>query len=119
SSDASCAAAQRLSCAPPPSMPVSSAMMAKVGAAARYSRSAGPEAANSPLSHVLLMQVSLMWSSLVTLACEIHSPLVILVLAPPPDAARLVASLGGAIEPLVHAPKAVQSARVGGIGVVD
>jgi hypothetical protein len=38
--------------------------------------------------------------------------------AAPPDA-RLVASLGGAIEPLVHAPEAVQSARVGGIGVVD
>jgi hypothetical protein len=38
--------------------------------------------------------------------------------AAPPDA-RLVAPLGGAVEPLVHAPEAVQSARVGGIGVVD
>jgi hypothetical protein len=31
----------------------------------------------------------------------------------------LVASRGGAVEPLVHAPEAVQSARIGGIGVVD
>jgi hypothetical protein len=38
--------------------------------------------------------------------------------AAPPDA-RLVAPLGCAVEPLVHAPEAVQSARVGGIGVVD
>ena len=39
-------------------------------------------------------------------------------MAAPPDA-RLVAPLGGAVEPLVHAPEAVQSARIGGIGVVD
>jgi hypothetical protein len=40
--------------------------------------------------------------------------------AAPPDAARLlVASLRSAVEPLVHAPEAVQSARIGGIGVVD
>ena len=32
---------------------------------------------------------------------------------------RLVAPLGGAVEPLVHAPEAVHSARIGGIGVVD
>jgi hypothetical protein len=30
-----------------------------------------------------------------------------------------IPSLGGAIEPLVYAPESVQSARVGGIGVVD
>jgi hypothetical protein len=42
----------------------------------------------------------------------------VLVVAAPPDA-RLVAPLGGAVEPLVHAPEAVQSARIGGIGVVD
>src|SRR2546423_6541376 len=46
------------------------------------------------------------------------SSLVVLVMAAPPDA-RLVAPLGGAVEPLVHAPKAVQSARIGGVGVVD
>src|SRR3979411_2858083 len=46
------------------------------------------------------------------------SALVVLVVAAPPDA-RLVAPLGGAVEPLVHAPETVQSARVGGIGVVD
>src|SRR5882757_7862849 len=46
------------------------------------------------------------------------SALVVLVMAAPPDA-RLVAPLGGAVEPLVRAPEAVQSARIGGIGVVD
>src|SRR5213593_5131452 len=39
-------------------------------------------------------------------------------MAAPPDA-RFVSPLGGAVEPLVHAPEAVQSARVGGIGVID
>src|SRR6266446_1459032 len=43
---------------------------------------------------------------------------VVVVAAAPPDA-HLVASLWGAVEPLVHAPEAVQSARIGGIGVVD
>src|SRR5438094_10290751 len=47
-----------------------------------------------------------------------RSALVVLVVAAPPDA-RLVASPGGAVEPLVHAPEAVHSARIGGIGVVD
>src|SRR5207302_1258313 len=47
-----------------------------------------------------------------------RSALVVLVVAAPPDA-RLVASPGGAVEPLVHAPEGVQSARIGGIGVVD
>src|SRR5262245_38473778 len=42
----------------------------------------------------------------------------VLVVAAPPDA-RLVARLGGSVEPLVHAPEAVQSARIRGIGVVD
>src|SRR6185312_9888757 len=35
-----------------------------------------------------------------------------------PDA-RLIASLGGAVEPLVHAPQAIHPARIGRIGVVD
>ena len=39
---------------------------------------------------------------------------VVLVVAAPPDA-RLVASLGGAVEPLVHAPETVHSTRIGGI----
>src|SRR2546429_1752783 len=43
---------------------------------------------------------------------------VVLVVATPPDA-RLVASLRGAVEPLVHAPEAVEPARIGGIAVVD
>src|SRR5438094_4954011 len=47
-----------------------------------------------------------------------RSALVVLVVAAPPDA-RLVASPGGAVEPLVHAPEDVQAARIGGIGVID
>src|SRR5207249_9018013 len=48
SGDASCAAEQSISGDPPPSTPVSSAMIAKVGAAARYSQSAAPVAAAMP-----------------------------------------------------------------------
>src|SRR4029453_2821841 len=47
-----------------------------------------------------------------------RSPLVVLVVAAPPGAG-LVAPPGCAVEPLVHAPEAVQPARIGGIGVVD
>src|SRR5207237_184600 len=47
-----------------------------------------------------------------------RSALVVLVVAAPP-VDRLVAALRGAVEPLVDAPEAVQSARIGGIGVVD
>src|SRR5581483_5763737 len=46
------------------------------------------------------------------------SALVVLVMAAPPEA-RLVAPPGGAVAPLVHAPEAVEAARIGGIGVVD
>src|SRR5258706_14601615 len=42
----------------------------------------------------------------------------ILVGATPPNA-RLIAPLGGAVEPLVRAPQAVQSARIGGVRVID
>src|SRR5882724_5525134 len=42
----------------------------------------------------------------------------VLIVAAPPDA-RLVAPLGCAVEPLVHAPEAIQSARISGVGVVD
>src|SRR5436305_10543124 len=47
-----------------------------------------------------------------------RSALFVLVVAAPPDTC-LVAPLGCALEPLVHAPEAVQAARIGGIGVVD
>src|SRR5262249_51335203 len=47
-----------------------------------------------------------------------YSAPAVLVAAAPPDAA-LVASARRAVEPLVHAPEAVQSACIGGIGVVD
>src|SRR6516165_12330114 len=51
---------------------------------------------------------------------RLGSALVVLVVAAPPGArAALVAPLGGAVEPLVHAPEGVQSARIGGIGMVD
>src|SRR5258708_14872573 len=46
------------------------------------------------------------------------SALVVLIVAAPPNA-RLVAPLWGAVEPLVHAPEAVQSPRIRGIGVID
>src|SRR3954469_14183901 len=42
----------------------------------------------------------------------------VLVMPAPPDA-RLVASERGTIEPLVRAPERVQSARIGGVRVVD
>src|SRR5436305_6953620 len=51
-------------------------------------------------------------------APRLRSALFVLVVAAPPDA-RLVAPLGCAVEPLVHAPEAVQPARIGGIGVGD
>ena len=47
-----------------------------------------------------------------------HRSALVLIVAAPPDAC-LVAAPGGAVEPLIHAPEAVQSARIGGIGVVD
>jgi hypothetical protein len=49
SGDASCAAEQSISGAPPPRTAVSSAMMAKVGAAARHSQSAAPSKCAWPL----------------------------------------------------------------------
>src|SRR5262245_13956698 len=42
----------------------------------------------------------------------------VLVVTPPPDPG-LVAPFGCPVEPLVHAPQAVESARVGGIRVID
>src|SRR5262245_19263615 len=44
-------------------------------------------------------------------------PVVFVVVAPPD--ARVVATPGRAVEPLVHAPEAVHSPRIGGVGVVD
>ena len=51
-------------------------------------------------------------------AVTITSLFAVLVVAAPPDA-RLIATLGGAVEPLICAPETVQSARIGRIGVVD
>src|SRR5713226_4100959 len=50
SGDASCAVEQSISGGPPPRTPLSSAMIAKVGAAARHSQSTAPSAAALPLS---------------------------------------------------------------------
>src|SRR5438046_4913615 len=47
-----------------------------------------------------------------------RSAFIVLGVAAPPET-RLVAPLGGAVEPLVHAPEAVHPTRVGGIAVVD
>src|SRR6185436_2815845 len=47
-----------------------------------------------------------------------RSALVVLIVTAQPDA-RLVAPLGGTVEPLVHAPKRVQPARVRGVRVID
>src|SRR5215471_9696235 len=47
-----------------------------------------------------------------------RSALVILVVTAPPGT-RFVAPPGRPVEPLVHTPDAVHSARIGGIGVVD
>src|SRR5262252_9277745 len=47
-----------------------------------------------------------------------RSTLVVFIMAAPPDVG-LIAAFWCAIEPLIHAPHAVDSARVGGIGVVD
>jgi hypothetical protein len=47
-----------------------------------------------------------------------RSSLVVLVVALPPNA-HLVPPFWCSVEPLVHPPEAVHSARIGGIGVVD
>src|SRR5262249_23379334 len=49
---------------------------------------------------------------------RLRSGLVVFVVAAPPDAV-LVAPLGGAVKPLVHAPEAVHPPRISRIGVVD
>src|SRR5437899_12696727 len=49
---------------------------------------------------------------------RLRSALVVLVMAAEPDP-RLVTPLGCTVEPLVHPPETVQSARIRGIGVVD
>src|SRR5262245_3301748 len=85
-------------------------MMANVGAAARPSHRATPGAA-----WPLPAQVS---TSCRTTGDIDTSVMAVPIVVAPPDT-RLVAALGGAVEPLVHAPQAVQAARVGRIGVVD
>jgi hypothetical protein len=117
SGDASCTVEQIMPASPVTA--VSNAMIANVGAAARDSQSAAPRAATlslgklaDPLPAGGIFCVWLEWGVIET------SALAVFVVAPPPDA-RFVTPLGRAVEPLIHAPEAVQSARIGGIGVVD
>src|SRR5262245_878870 len=51
-------------------------------------------------------------------AHHLASALVVLIVPPPPEA-LLVAPLGRAVEPLVHAPETVQSPGIRGIRVID
>src|SRR5688572_19227567 len=51
-------------------------------------------------------------------AIRYSSARLVFVVAAPPETC-LVAPLGRAVEPLIHAPEPIQSARVGGVGVID
>src|SRR4029453_8950237 len=53
-----------------------------------------------------------------TLRADARSALIVLVAATEPEV-RLVAAPRGAVEPLVHAPEAVQSTSVSRVGVVN
>src|SRR5580704_12064629 len=105
-----------------PSRSVSNAMMANVGAATSDNQSAAPRAVVWPLP----AQAASRSAAVITFVPGVDPDIGllgfgsarVLVVATPPGACR-VAPLGGAVEPLEHAPEAVQSAREGGIGVVD
>jgi hypothetical protein len=90
--------------------PVHKAMIANVGAAARPSHRAMLGAALPPPAQVST-------SSGTTGEIDISVMAVPVVVAPPDT--RFVAALGGAVEPLIHAPQVIQTARVGRVGVVD
>jgi hypothetical protein len=115
--EASCAAKQIMSA--PPAKAVSSAMNAKLGAAARHNQSATPRdtaltpgapAYPPPVGGILFPRLKL--SDIAT------SPLSVLIVAAEPHAG-LIAPQGRAVEPLIHAPETVHAARIGRIGVVD
>src|SRR6266568_2457573 len=75
-----------------------------------------PKPRLAPTTTVVLPDKSLI---IVLFPCvSMVSLAVVLVVAAPPDP-RFVAPLRCAVEPLVHAPQAIESARVRGIGVVD
>src|SRR5947207_13980608 len=83
---------------------VHNAMIANVGAAARPSHRVMPGAALPPPAQVSTSRGR---------TGEIStSVMAIPVMVAPPDT-LLVAALGGAVEPLIHAPQAVQAAPVG------
>jgi hypothetical protein len=77
----------------------------------------------------LIASKILVWCSIFWYPFDIHeengsyhdprfrSALVVLVVAAKPESC-FVASLGSAVEPLVHSPEPVESAGKGGIGVV-
>src|SRR5206468_6864480 len=79
------------------------------------------DALNQPVRdvHVMAAATTAIPRRFITLMTpRFGSALIVLVVAPPPDS-RLVAPLGGAVEPLIHAPEAIQSTRIGRIGMVD
>src|SRR5437763_16297546 len=100
----------QIMCAWPLNKIVHSAMMANVGAAARPSQPAAPEVARPPPA-----QVSTSWRTTGDIDTSVMA---VPIVVTPPDT-RLVAALGGAVEPLVHAPQAVQPARIGRVGVIN
>src|SRR5260221_12221833 len=58
------------------------------------------------------------WRARFHLAWRSSRHLLVAVVVTPPDA-LFIASLRGAVEPLVHAPEPVQSAGIGRIGMID
>jgi hypothetical protein len=100
--DAPCIGMQNIS-GWPSKKAVQTAMMAKVGVAARPSHPAG--AAWPPPA-----RVSASWRTSGDICASVMAVPVVMT---PPDARLLVAALRRSVEPLVHAPQAVQPARVG------
>src|ERR1700750_2189080 len=58
------------------------------------------------------------WRARFHLACRSLRHLLVALVVTPPDA-LFIASLRGAVEPLVHAPEPIQSAGIGRIGMID
>src|SRR5436309_1523766 len=86
----------------------------------------GLQYSTSRTSSIGISRVGMSWDDVFNVAescklCHLHSSppslAVVLVMAAPPEP-RLIAPLGRAVEPLVHAPEAVHPALVRGVGVV-
>jgi hypothetical protein len=115
SGEGSCAAEQIISALPVAA--VSSAMIPNVGAAARDNQWEMPMVATSPEPPADLPPVAALSSGRLDWKdIETSTPSVLIMVAPPDTI--LVAPLRGTVEPLIHAPEAVQPARIAGIGVI-